>query len=577
MRSFFNQHESLPFLDRLISPAKPSLWSSRRYFSKQLLRSEEDSPNERTIVKNQLQADLRSFFDEYAALKAQVIYQYGSCGIRHGYTESMSQIATNFYQALAEQNRPTARAELEVAVAETIEQWMTDTSVTTRDAVGEKMVTISPRGLEMEGYPGLDQKNYVFVNIYEKTNDGFLLWQFRNYEKNQDLPKLQDALLKIESSVRLSALERANFQLSPETITAGHLSSRVDLRTIDTIIQLPAAVQIQQLLTVLFANQMNWPINIHRDLPELNADQYQHQLARIVEFCLHQFDNLLNLACNDASQQFDVLIDLSRQAFLKWVEDHAENYNHNQKFNYDLDLNQLNLVWQVQIQTKAGQHLPDKSWSSLIKSFSEDTKLNPSLPLNQAASWAHCIAGTPMSTFNNPSLMQAMHMNQLSINQLAEVIGAERAKLWHIGVCRQCGQTTMVGECSICLSCELKLGNQTTEDVFANLQSEITADLSLKEKQKADQLFNILAGIFLRSSINPGQWLLGDVLDPNAAVDDWREIADRVKSSLNPLKELEHVVFELTQDVEGKSNSKKQSIFTRNHQIDENADQIAAS
>jgi len=548
MRSFFNQHESLPFLDRLISTSKPRLWSSRRYFSRELLKSEGHFPNERSIVKNQLQADLRSFFDEYAALKAQVIYQYGPSGIRDGYTESMSQIAANFCRALAEENRPTARAELEMAVAKTIEQWMADTSIAGSDTVGEKLITISPRGLEVEGYPGLNQKNYVFVNIYEKTNWGFLLWQYRNYEQNQDLPKLQDTLLQFESSVRVSAQEKANFMLSDETISAGQLSGRVDLQTIDTIIQLPAAVEINQVRAVLFANQTNWPINIHRDLPELNADQYQHQLTRIVEFCLHQFDNLLNLTSTDASQQFDVLIDLSRQAFLKWVEDHAENYNHTQKLVYDLDLNQLDLVWHAQIQTQADQQLPNKSWSSLIKSFSEDTKLNPMLPLNQAASWAHCIAGTPMSTLHNPSLMQVMHMNQLSINQLAEVIGTERAKLWHMGVCRQCGQTTMVGECSICLNCELALGNQVLVDSYNDFKIDMMLNLSNNEHEKAERLFGILAGELFRSSLNPEQWLVGDVLNPEAELSVWQNIIIRLLASPTPIKELAKIVDELVND-----------------------------
>lgn len=62
---------------------------------------------------------------------------------------------------------------------------------------------------------------------------------------------------------------------------------------------------------------------------------------------------------------------------------------------------------------------------------------------------------------HNPALLQAIQNGSISRVQLAQVIGAERAKLWSKGECRVChAANVLVGECAVCLHCEQQFSHQ---------------------------------------------------------------------------------------------------------------------
>lgn len=367
-------------------------WGSERYFAAYGISQEAESQQ---LVTNQLTADLTSFFDEYAFLRASVVYKYNQHGMQNGYSEKVSEIAHNFVAKLEEQGRPAERAKLEESVAGYVEAWMGSERV----QVGERLMFISPRGSQEELYPGLDERNYVFVNIYEKTESGFLFRQYRSYDPNKKLP---DVLATVAASSS-GQLQR----ITPAAVT------HPDHETIVTAAHIPASQALENLERIIYTNKAKWRSDIDRDLPNLPELQAQQEQQKMLSFCLSEFSELANtdLPHEQKVAAFDLLITTAKKALLKWVENHALNYDPEKQQTFEINYDELKIAWQIGVKKAKGEKL-EKEEQNVLKKATALLTLNPTLPLKSAASWAHCITGTPFSLIKlQPNLLQLSSMD----------------------------------------------------------------------------------------------------------------------------------------------------------------------
>lgn len=371
------------------------LWDSHRYFSD----AEDSTPERASQREDQLRQDLSSFFDEYSFLRAAVVYPYGPTGMRQGYSQSLSEITEHFMQKMHTEGRPIERAHAEVLAAHYIQDWMTQHPFA---EFPERIIAMSPRGTEAELYPGLQEKNYVFINIFEKTEQAFVLRQYRSYDTNEQLPLVQQQL------AALSPYGNGLQKIAPvEFPTQDH-------QTITTFVHLPQDVPLTQIEDILYERKKKWAIDIDRELPQLPSPLRVSELERTTQYCLSQFRELQQqkmLSASEKQLQFTELVLLVRKALLKWAEDHATNYHPEQEENllYHLDFVLITETWKANLKKKAGAKLKEEE-VNILEQFSQLTKLDPVLPLKGAASWAHCITGTPQSIL----LKAGMHAGRVA-------------------------------------------------------------------------------------------------------------------------------------------------------------------
>lgn len=538
----FSLLESSPFSTKT---QKNKLWTSQRYVEAGALQTK-PNPDHSPILR-ELSVDLQSFFDEHAALMSVVKYDYGPNGIQNGYSQSMAEIAQHHLEFQQLNDLPLERASLELAVAQTVEAWMADEQV----EVGARLASISPRGTKPEGYPGLDLRNYALVNVFEKTKDGFVLQQYRSYDPNQYFPQLQDKLLE---------------SCSGKLLLAAQPHTRQDLTTINSLVEVPPTFDLSQIEHLVYAHKKKWKVNIDTQLPKLDLAQYQALTNQTVQFCLKEFEQLLEKSADTETtiKHFDLLILTVKESVTKWTETHAQNYEQTED-THELNFDQIKVTWQARCAQADGQHMT-KEQKSLLKKFENVTALNPALPLQKMTSWAHCIVGSPTSLLKlqNPKLMKALQLNNLSKGQLTEFIGAERAQLWKQGRCQRCGSEGMVGECSICLNCELELGGQTLpKNLLQSAQDQLLGLLAGEEKITAQALFAQLSELVLRKTVSFEQLLHGDFIDPTATVTaELEPKLNRLFFAPNPLHELQLIVAELSgKDMGSEQNNSEQKKF----------------
>lgn len=375
--------------EKVLKNKQIQLWESRRYFEAWSFASNETDQH---TIHNQLRADISSFFDEYAFLRSKVSYDYGLNGIQNGYSESMSTIAENFLEKMRTEERPIERAELELDVSHYVEAWMRSPKV----QVGEKIMMISPRGSQAELYPGLDERNYVFVNVYEKTEAGFTFQQYRNYDANAYLPQLQKTLAQSLGG-------------SLQKITNRHPDYDTHA-TIATAVYLPSEVSMEQVEAVVYKNKAKWKTNIDRDLPQLPAASMQEKLKEVTAFCLAEFTTLAGseYSLQEKNLAFNLLVRLVKNTLLKWVENNATNYDPAKQKDFVFDLQTIKSAWHLEFKQQLGEKL-DTEEKKLVKFFKTSIELSNTLPLKSMAQWAHCVTGTPLSLLR----MKALTSNKL--------------------------------------------------------------------------------------------------------------------------------------------------------------------
>jgi len=327
--------------------------------------------------------DVRTFLHEYVGMFSKKIYPYSKFGLLNGYDIPVSQVCKNFEDQFDAEDPRAHRAQLETWVAEILEAWMADPTVPT----GGKLVCISPRGSFEEGYPGEKGDNYVFVNIYQKIGETkFQLIQFTSYGQNQELGELTEAFRELGGQ---------DYQPVPLPFYPQKPSHQL----ISETIKLPPKIQISQLESAIYERKNEWPIKIE-NLPELDEVLFNQQLETVVDFCTEQLTLLDQIeAPVPASTNFDLLIEIVRQDFLKWVEDHATNYQRlkttavTEMEPYAISLKNIEDRWQLRI--KEGPLTQEER--SYLQQLTSAVKLNPLVPLGRLASTFHCVVGTPGS------------------------------------------------------------------------------------------------------------------------------------------------------------------------------------
>lgn len=543
--------------EKLFSKKEFQLWNSERYFAAYDLCN---SADEKDLIANQLTADLTSFFDEYAFLRAAVVYEYDQYGMRNGYTEKVSDIAHNFAERLRENGDPLDRALLEEKVALYVESWMNNNNV----QVGERLLFISPRGSQAEHYPGLDERNYVFVNIYEKTESGFLFRQYRSYDPNPQLPHTLEEIVSQTKGFKQKIATQ-------EFVNKDH-------DVIASAVHIPAQVALETIETTIYSRKENWVTDIDRDLPQLPEVDAQHELQRMLSFC---FDKFYTLAESSASstqkmEAFDKLVVLARKALLKWVENRALNFDREKQSDFAIVFQDIEDAWQLQNKKDSGEELQNEEKSRLHK-FVKQVALSPTLPIKSAASWSHCIAGTPLSLVklqlpasNSMSMdvrMGGAAFGLLSIeekfqlkHELLNYVRIEfEGEVWYVPPSYLTGrgcyydelQNLVMGPCGLPLALD---PYALTENAYANLmkrmfysdeESQLTSLSQSKQEQTLELFFSLQLELFVHSA-SLEKILLQDILANKYEVsEDLHEVHEVLIHALNPQQALLFYLLEL--------------------------------
>lgn len=140
-----------------------------------------------------LEYDFFTYLEEYACWFTQV-HNYGHLGVNSSYPKSLDELGDRFVSEQKRQGHRLSRAQLEQFAMSWLMAWMSDSSV----QPGEILVWVSPRGLVSEGYLGLENKQPVKVNFYQRAADGTTVFQqFTIWTSDEQLPQLQNQLLEL--------------------------------------------------------------------------------------------------------------------------------------------------------------------------------------------------------------------------------------------------------------------------------------------------------------------------------------------------------------------------------------------
>ncbi len=111
----------------------------------------------------------------------------------------------------------------------------------------------------------------------------------------------------------------------------------------------------------------------------------------------------------------------------------------------------------------------------------------------------------------NPGVLESIMSGNGSFQELASVIGVERAKLWWEKgkqKCRTCESTTIVGECGLCLGCEI--GATKNPSLFDSIHKKMSHNDLQKNSREIWSANSNNKNNTGKSSITGTQWLAGD-------------------------------------------------------------------
>jgi hypothetical protein len=381
------------------------IWDSRSYI-------EEALENPQTI-QTKLSPDLITLWHEYSAYLSEKKYdQESRFGLNGEYGVPVSQICRNFEHALEIRGKDTHRAALETWVAESYEHFKNNDSY----PVGSLLVSISPRGGSEkegldEGYPGLDPKNYVFINVFIKTAANRILpRQFMSYALTSDLKELQQNIL--QNPLLFSPHEYTQVPLpqSFHTAKAKSLPTRNEHEVIGKLIAIPCTEQdtdsqLQVIRDATYEDQSNWKIKLD-ELPQIDPTLFDQEAEKVLALCTTTFQELLgdvhqgfsNLAA--ANENFNVLVTDFRNYLLKWVEINSANYNSQSsksKTAGTLELSREAVLeaWKIKRKKKTGVALTKQQHSFVQQTSQTSSALSPLFA--QISSGMQCIILSPVS------------------------------------------------------------------------------------------------------------------------------------------------------------------------------------
>lgn len=560
--------------ERFLPAKKPEyqLWSSAGYFSL-IDQLEKDQLNQ------SLTWDLISFFHEYVGMKDKKVYPYGEYGIMNAYHQKTSEVCSKQEEILEQRGLDPTRARLETKTALVVESWLNNPQT----KISDKLVIISPRGTPDEGYPGLEEKHYVFINVYEKIGENeYQLVQYTSYDPESELNKLQQTLIDdFGGIVYRPSLPQLNQQ--PQVKSLSH-------RIIDQPISLNQGQSFEQLEILIYLKEKKWTTT-RKQLPKVPEDLFAVEISRTLELLLTQFWLLAEATPNVAIISFDELVGVVREHFLKWVEHHATNYHPDKNLApFALNLDQILENWQLVLK-KRTQTISDEEKDKL-KQIKKSMALDPLQPLLRASSVAHCIVGTPSSlamqalklnpnliSLNSPELKILSHedkrdlLEKIRTENMVEII-LDNGETWMVPQsflegkgCYIDDKGIAMGPCDIPLSESFafkmnlaefinfvnELERQAFEPEIDEVEDELLEKFNLKgdaASELAEKIGRIKSLIF-KPVISITELISGDIVKNFHQNKELTKIINQLRTSANPLAVCEQIIKKLLEDQNG--------------------------
>lgn len=559
--------------ERFFPAKKPAyqLWTSASYFN---LTTELD----KNTLEQSLTWDVIAFLHEYVGLKAKKIYPYGPFGILNSYHQRTVDLCRNQEQVIKEKGGNPIRAQLETWVAQELTHWMADPTI----PLGEKLVIISPRGTLDEGYPGLDQKNYVFINIYEKLGQNdFQLVQYTSYAP-------ETALLRQQQTMQA---QLPGYQYLPTTHPPlPNRNLTLSQKIISHLLCLPAPTKFTDLENIIYQQEKQWRIT-RQQLPQVPEDRFAFEITRAVSLLLEQFWLLTEASPQLAVQHFDELVKVLREHFLKWVEHHAHNYHVDGNLApYALNLEQILENWHLNL--KSQSKTLARPEQRKLEAIHKTVALNTLQPLLRASSVAHCVVGTPGSLTTqllklNPNILMvgSVEFRQLSWSDQRSLlirIASEqmvemnlgKGEIWMVphsflagNGCYLSPEGVALGPCDVPLAESFafkmsalefaqflaELEQTVDEEELNNLAHDETLMTNLDSAQTTElqQKIAMIKNLILKPVVSITELLSGDVVKSFHQNLEISKLIHRLKSSGNPLFACEEIIAELLEDRNG--------------------------
>lgn len=563
--------------ERFLAPKKePILWTSASYFS---LVNQLDKEQ----IDQSLTWDLISFLHEYVGLKDKKIYPYGPYGIMNAYHQKTSELCAKQELSLEENGLDPTRAQFETKSALTIEAWMANSAT----IVGQKLIVISPRGKAEEGYPGLEKKHYVFVNVYEKIDENnFQLVQYLSYAGEKELSALQNKILSQDGVyIYKPSLGENDYQkLKPKNLSHQIINKPL------LVTNQSATLTYQELETLIYQNENKW-VTTRKQLPKVEEDLFSQELGRVIELLLAQFWILSQEMPNIAILHFDELIAVVREYFLKWMEDHAANYHDGQLLApYALNLDLILENWQLRLKKKNGQ--ANKDEEEKLKTLKKTIALDPLQPLLRASSVAHCIVGTPGSVAMqiiklNPNVFSigSGELEKISVddkkallkkikNEQMVEIQLSPHDVWMVPAsflegkgCYLDKNQVAMGPCDIPLSDSFAFPmSQTDFELFVQeLEKQIYGDqldqiadmdilkskLNQPEQKRFKEKIEKIKKLIFKPVVSIGELISGDIVKSFHQHKDLDQIIFKLRTSASPLTTCDDIITKLLEDQNG--------------------------
>lgn len=547
------------------SPRKFTSWQSGLYLNELRQVPKHKIHGFLPELKQRVRQDAFSFLKEFGAYQRDISYDdYSEFGIEGGYSSSDTvERCKRFVHYQQVLGRPVERALIDVDVQTGVRSWIKDTTI----MPGSLCIVTSPRGTEDDGYPGLKPDFYNCIYIfYKKENGSTVFRQVHNWDNNEQLLALQETLAKKGTLQQVSTRKKN----PPKEYIL--LSRYITLP--------PEAISAKELESLLYQNKSTWTIDADALTPKIESTLLNLTLSKLADTIADEFINkivaaqaLTNKLPESLNQEMDDLIEIFRDAVNRWSHDNAENINEKQKQLTDLTspekINNLIQAWRAKTNIKKG--IATQEDKHVFDNFQSLVNLPVASPLHQAASMAHCIAGTPLSLTNQlsmlqaPELFSAIQTGNVTRSQLEQLIGKDRAALWHHGTCANpdCKFEGLVGECNLCIKCEMNPAG--LESAFNSLQSKkanFLDSLSDEDKNEAKELLDQLYDRFFKKTISFEELINNDFVNPTATVNDELEpYMDRILFAPNGLEELRKITIDLSINKSKKEHNNYGGVF----------------
>lgn len=548
-------------LPKIASPREPVSWQSGNYLNELRLMPRERASSFLPEIRRRIKQDSFSYLKEFGAFQNVISYDtYTEFGIDGGYSSTDTvQRCINFarYQELL--GRPAERAWLDVDLQKEVRSWQQDKSL----PPGSYLIFFSPRGEVDESYPGLEAKYYNCIYVACRKEDGTSSFkQIHSWDSSDQLMMLQ------QQWGNKGTLHEVPIKHKKPTTEHVILSRYVTLP--------PEVTTFQNLFNEAYQHKPSWEIDPDKISPKIAEDIINSNLILLADALASEFEKTIaaSLILSDTlpdylNQELDGLLEIFRDAVKRWAHDSASNIGEKNKKLTDLSspeaIAQMVETWKSKMKINRGSATQEDK--QRVNKFQALIQLPANSPIHQAASLAHCIAGTPLSLstqlaqLQNVELFSALKSGKISMAQIEQLVGKERAAHWHPGKCVMCGTETIVGECDWCYLCETD-PSKTLGIPFEDSKQKFIDSLSGEDKNKGKKMLDQLSELTLRKTVSFEQLINNDFVNPAATEDDeLKPYLDRILFAPNGLEELEKIVRELSTNNKEKEHNNSGKIF----------------